>query len=425
MGKQATGKRFFHSITQLLVCAGAIAVLLSGCRRTYGRQACRMESETVIATTRSVPSAVTIDAMDDQTFVAAWSADQATWIVDLSATGAVASAPWKIQRHRQVIGDLATSEPAPKTFWPANARTSFDAEDLSAVTLDGHRLLLLILERPGKSNRGGAYAVALDGPLRRVVSMLRIGPAGEYANRITARKIGNEVVVAWHEGALDASRILIVRLDVAPLKVLARGSIKGEGAVSHPSLAARDQTLLVGWTETSHMGTGLKSLVKVGPLSRDLRTTSITTAYSGRFLDTAPVLTPVDDRFGLVFRDDADGDDTPEFYVALVEKSGSVSMSAQRISQADGWKGPGVVYREPHFISAAIRSFQRNLLIGLNRFDRSGVKLGGEFQVYADKTDFVRVDLAVNERGVLLVYAEDRHGEGRILSGSVVCTDTP
>ncbi len=80
------------------------------------------------------------------------------------------------------------------------------------------------------------------------------------------------------------------------------------------------------------------------------------------------------------------------------------------------WYSPGV-------LSAAIRSYQHNFLVGLNRFDRKGVKKGGEFQIYADKSDFTRV--AVDARGdrVILVYGEDRQGTGRILFGKVNCAE--
>jgi hypothetical protein len=158
-------------------------------------------------------------------------------------------------------------------------------------------------------------------------------------------------------------------------------------------------------------------------LSPDLEVRAVREVARARFLDPAPQLSRMDDQAGLVFRDDADKDDTPEFYFTLLGPNGKTIFDPKRISQADGWRGPSLIYDAPNFVSAAIRSFQRNLLIGVNRFDKKGEKLGGEFQVYADKTDFTRVDLAASGDTILMIYAEDRRGSGRVLTSQIKCGD--
>ncbi len=141
-----------------------------------------------------------------------------------------------------------------------------------------------------------------------------------------------------------------------------------------------------------------------------------------RFLYPSPDMAVMGERLGLTFRDDADRDDTPEYHFALLSPDGASVIARQRISQADGYRGPSLISVDGAFLGAAIRSFQRNLLIGINRFDPLGTKLGGEFQVYADNTDFVRVDVSQNAENLLMVYAEDRDSNGRILAGQVMCT---
>jgi hypothetical protein len=147
------------------------------------------------------------------------------------------------------------------------------------------------------------------------------------------------------------------------------------------------------------------------------------TVASCRYLDPAPYLTALGDRFGLAFRDDADRDDKPEFYFAVLDATGRVLKKPARISRAGCFQGPSISGGDPLVFSAAIRSFQRNYLVGLNRFDLAGVKRGGEFQVYADKSDFVRVALVASGQEVMLVYGEDRRGEGRVLASRVNCRD--
>ena len=48
---------------------------------------------------------------------------------------------------------------------------------------------------------------------------------------------------------------------------------------------------------------------------------------------------------------------------------------------------------------------------------------GGEFQVYADKSDFIRVAIEASKNDVVLVYGEDRRGTGRVLASQVVCRE--
>jgi hypothetical protein len=141
---------------------------------------------------------------------------------------------------------------------------------------------------------------------------------------------------------------------------------------------------------------------------------------TGRYLDAAPYLASLKGQIGIVYRDDRDEDDTAEFYFAKLDSSGAATLPPKRISRSDGYQGPRISGGLPVF-SATVRSFQRELLIGVNRFDLKGEKLGGEFQIYADKSNFTLVAIAAGENNAMLIYAEDMDGKSRVLAGSVVC----
>jgi hypothetical protein len=181
--------------------------------------------------------------------------------------------------------------------------------------------------------------------------------------------------------------------------------------------------VVVAWTRTIHREGAPRSEVRAARLGPELAVGEATVVSSCRYLDPAPYLTALGDRFGLAYRDDADDDDKPEFYFAVLDRHGRVAKGPARISRADGFQGPRLSAGDPLVFSAAIRSFQRNFLVGLNRFDLAGVKRGGEFQIYADKSDFIRVAIEANGDELALVYGEDRRGAGRVLASRVVCRE--
>lgn len=383
-----------------------------------------MENETVLATTTGVPPAVAVRAVGTERFLAAWSTESGTFVAELDERGAPIGPARRIQKGGDGSFDEGVAlEAAPKTFWPRSERTSIHSEDLAIAPLNDESAALVMVERPVEDAAGGAY-VALISPLSTTApKVLRIGGAGEYANRITAVECGGDLIVAWHEGMLDSSSVLTARIGLEPLAVKQTSRIKSANALSNPSLCLIGSSALIAWAEIIREGNTPVSLVKVASLTPDLKLEHVTDVARGRFLDPAPQLAPAGDLAGLVFRDDADKDDTPEFYFTLVGPEGKALYDPKRISQADGWRGPSALFRSPNFVAVAIRSFQRNLLVGVNRFDGKGVKLGGEFQVYADKTDFVRVDLAATKSSIAMIYAEDRRGAGRVLTSRVHCGD--
>ncbi len=399
----------------------AILVTLAtvGCKRTYGRQACRMENEVVLAETRNVPVAVAVKAVESGRFVAAWSADNATWVAALNASGSMVGAARRVDKNFGKFNYLSKS---PKAFWPEDERPSVESEHLAIVALGQGKVAVAMLERPRGGRQGGAYVAFMSIFGDDEPKTVQIGRAGEYANCITAMKLDKELIIAWHEGMLSSSRVLLARVQIAQMRVVKSDSLSGDSAFSSPSLVAVDGRSLLVWSETAHGNKETRSLVRAAPLSKSLELGERKTVATGRFLDPAPSMARVGNLFGIVYRDDADKDDTPEFYFSLIDANGAVTLSPERISQADGWRGPSLIYNAPHLVSATIRSFQRNLLIGVNRFDKEGVKLGGEFQVYADKTDFTRVDLAASDDSMMMLYTEDRRGSGRVLAGSVACS---
>jgi hypothetical protein len=416
-------------IRLIFLCLVTTNLMLAiACERSYGRQACRMENEVVLAESSRPPYAVAISGVDEQRHMAAWSIDGSTWVAMLDSSGVPLKPPVRIARG--VVGTSPLNEePRPgKTFWPQDQQRSVRAEDMDIAVLAEGSSVLAMLELPLGEEEGGAYLVQIPASGVGQSRVLRLGPVGEYATRITLAAVVDGVIVAWHEGVLphhglndtsDLRLAFVKKEDSAHVESSVVVAVKN--AAASPALATSGDGALLAWTEISHHQDGVGSLIKVASVSKELELGGRFLVAKGRFLESSPALVPVGDGFGIVFRDDADEDDTPEFYFSLLDKNGRMLETPRRISQADGLHGPALVKTGSTVISATIRSFQRNLLIGLNRFNTKGVKLGGEFQVYADKTDFIRVDLAALADKMVMIYAEDRGGKGRVLTGQVLC----
>jgi len=381
-----------------------------------------MVREVVIGSSSGVPKAVEVTRATTGGYLAAWSADGETFAAGLDPESLRVAWQKRIERFRSPAG-AELDGGTPKTFWPEGGRSSPDAEDLALVPLSGGRAAVGMLERPAGALPGGAFVAIVDPLPAAGVAVFRVGPTWPFASRIAAAELGGKLLVAWHEGQPDSSRVRLAAVDVAEQRVEARGVVPGDMALSGPAVAAGPESAVLAWTRTAHRDGSPRSEVRAAGLGVDLTVGEATVVASCRYLDPAPHMIPLGERFGLAYRDDADDDDKPEFYFAVLDGHGRVTKGPARISRADGFQGPSLSSGDPLVYSAAIRSFQRNYLVGLNRFDLAGIKRGGEFQVYADKSDFIRVAIDARGKDVLLVYGEDRRGTGRVLASRVVCRE--
>ena len=393
----------------------------SSCGEHRAQQACRMEDEAVIVRTDGTPGAVAVSRREAGGFVIAWSAGGETAFASANERGERVGSVTRIERLQVPrLGDGEVAAVGTKTFWPPQEGASFDAEDLAIASLDGGATYLAILERPHDGRAGGAHVTVLSGGESQKVS--RVGSAGEYASRISLAADGDRIAVAWHEGDLGGSKIFVAALDPETLEVISTREVE-DGAVAGVDIAFGEEGGMIAWSRTAHDGVEPRSLVRAAVLDGDLDRGRPRTIAACRHLDPQPSLVAMaGGEFGLAYRDDDDEDMRPEYYFVRLDARGEPVGKSARISRADGFTGPELAAVDSLVYGAVIRSFQHNLLVGLNRFDEFGRKLGGEFQIYADKSDFVRVAMATNDDEILLVYGEDRRGSGRILSGHVACS---
>ncbi len=378
-----------------------------------------MERELVLTSTAGSPSATAAVTNKNGITLAAWSADNMTHIKPvLNSTSSIEEPTMIKHPDNKFVLNMSKEE---KTFWPSSSQPSVASEDIHLIALDDGDFLLAMLEPSFDDRIGGAYLTKISKDLA-TQKTVRLGPAGDYSCSISAAVWENSVIIAWHDGSFNGSRLRLALVNPISMEIEKSSLFQGTGPAAGPSVSIGKSGPAVVWSETKSSGTSLLSKVNIARISRDLEFNEIRTVEEGRFLSPSPHLISTEKGFALIYRDDADKDNTPEFYFITLGFDGSTNDYKKRISQSDGLKGPRLTVLGDYFVSVTIRSFQRNLLIGLNRFDSKGAKKSGEFQVYADKTDFVCADVANTKNGLIIVYGEDKRTKGRVLAGEITCS---
>ena len=396
-----------------------VALAVCGCGMKRAQQECRLEGESVVADTAGSPSAVATARVAGGRFAAAWSEGGKTWIAALDDRGRRVGEPGRVERGP---GRDAADAPdgGPMVFWPGGAESSFAAEHLEVAARDEGGAVLGVLERRSESRPGGAFAVLFGPDLGAAQHVVGLGPAGPFSSRIAAVGWREEVLVAWHDAAVDVSTVRVASVGRDGVLAGAIALPGGKPAFS-PSLAVAADVAILLWSESRPGGGGARFELRAAPVAPGPTIGPASTIATARYLDPAPTIVRTDSGFGVAFRDDRDSDGLPEYYYAELDGTGAPRRAPARISRADGPEGPRLATVGPFVFGVQVRSFGGSYLVGMNRFDAEGRKRGGEFQIYADKSDFTHADVAAGDGKVLLVYGEDRKGAGRVLAGAVTC----
>ncbi len=391
---------------------------LSGlqCKNHYNAQACRIEDEVLLAKTKSAPLDTAVTSDGEGGGIIAWAEGGETYLVRLKKGEFRPDKPLRIEWR----GGLDTADlEGNKTFRSALFRTPVQAEDLDLISLPNGKSLLVTLKTPEAGGIGGAFAALIANESLKIETVA-LGIVSPYAQKISALPVGDRILVVW-DGGKESLKIQAALIRISPFAVEKTGELEASG--EGPALAMSHRGPLIAWSEAKGIDDQSVFNVKIAPLTEKLQLGKSTIAASGRFIFASPELVDGSSGLGLVYRDKADKYDLAGLYFVPLSQEGTPVGDKQRISRADGKKGPTLKYFNGLFVSAAVRSDEKSLLIGINRFDAKAVRRGGEFQVYADITDYVCVDIAASDKSIITVFGEDLDEGGRVIVGRVFCAD--
>ncbi|MFO8071193.1 MAG: hypothetical protein R6V85_04885 [Polyangia bacterium] len=379
-----------------------------------------MEREAVLDETSRPADAVALARTAPGRFLAAWSVEGVTRCVFLGGDAAPLGPSHRIDRFEPPPVD-ASKDAGSKTFWPGGAGTSISAEHVAVCGAGEQGGAVAMLERPDGTRPGGAYLALVEGD-GGSIRVVRLGSAGGFAASIDVGVRGDEAIAVWHEGASETSRLKMALVSLKDMKVVSKKKISGRGALSGPAIAIVGSNAIFAWNDLDNSGGATRCVVRAAPVGDGLSLGEQVDVAECGFFNPEPSLTPAGGyEVGIAFRDERDDDEMPEYYFAVLGSDGSPLREPVRISRADGAQGVRIDETAGWFFGVAIRSFQRNLLVGMNRFDARGRKQGGEFQIYADRSNFTKVAVAAEKNRAVLIYAEDGRDKSRVLTSSVSC----
>lgn len=244
---------------------------------------------------------------------------------------------------------------------------------------------LLVVEPGDTSGRYGAVRLLeLDDLGAPIADPIHVGAAGVYSDGAALAASPRGWVAAWHDGAPGAFRVRVAELDHDG-RVSPRGGrvIASEGRSAwSPSIGTHAGRWVITWQETwfdeRRREAGVLRAHEHGR-TRDAREVARPEA--------GPSATWFGGRWILSYRDNRDRDRHAEYYVGPLGAARHRAPSAsddERISRANGPRPPRLVACGPILLGVAVRSFARNMLVGVNRIGDGLAKRGGELQIYEE-----------------------------------------
>jgi len=232
----------------------------------------------------------------------------------------------------------------------------------------------------------------------RVRSKRKIGEAGVLSKGVSLAVNQNGVRVVWHDNNGSGQSVWLAEIkdgQVTPPRVISRN----KGLAGAPSILRDSKENRIVWAETWVEGEELQGEILLSD-GKGAPYSLVDVHYHA----AVPQLVQLAGETILGFRDQRDLSEPPGIYVARLGDDNRVVGEIVRIARADTVEPPSLSTCFNGVVSAAPRTYGHDRMVGVNWFDASLSKLGGEQQFCEDTREFsLAASICIDSRALILI----------------------
>jgi hypothetical protein len=363
-------------------------LVLGSCRGPLGTQRCAFGPERVVVEgTGSFIRAVSL-ARRGRELLAAWTDASGTWVTRLDEDGAA--------RERGV-------------------RVGPPAESLDLVGVgSGYRIAMLF---PGDPIWGGGSAqtreLGVNGRPRG--PSIRHGRAGCYSRGISLADHARGGMVAWQDGTPGELAVMVSGITGKPTRIT---PAEVDGCC--PVFGVLRGAPVLFWAQHGLEAEPAKATVSMQRLRPGEVPGPPTAIVETAVGDAWPAFAEDARGFGLIYRDRRATDRYEQLFFLHADTAGAVLSDPVSVGRYNGRTRGVLMNAGPIWAAVEGRTLGRAAILGFDRFDGVGERIGAQLHIFAYDVRFTDVDALRLGTRYLLLYSEDRPRQ-RVWSAPVKC----
>ncbi len=231
-----------------------------------------------------------------------------------------------------------------------------------------------------------------------VESNRRVGEAGALSRGVSVAVNRHGVRVVWHDGSRLGQSVRFTEIkdgQVMPPRVISRN----KGLAGAPFILRDSEEDKIVWAETWVEGEDLEGEIMLSD-GKSAPYSLVDVHYHA----AVPQLVQLSGETVLGFRDQRKPSDPPGIYVARLGDDDRIVGELVRIARADTEEPPSLSACFEGVVAAAPRTYGHDRMVGVNWFDASLSKLGGEQQFCEDTREFsLASSICIDSRALILI----------------------
>lgn len=276
------------------------------------------------------------------------------------------------------------------------------AESLDLVALSDGYALSILVQGDLIWGGGGAFLQLLDDRGEPTGGPLELGRAGVFSKGIAVAKVNSTPLVVWQDG-VPGSLVVKAKTEGLPTTILS--DIERNGCCPH--VVADGDGFITAWGEFVVN----RSVAKI--MVRRFGKDGVPLAESSEVLETRvqepwPALTVLNDGFGMIYRDRTSQRSLENLFFARFDDENRPIIEPSHLGRYDG-PTRGVLLTAGEILMAfEVRSWSRERIIGFDRFDGQGTRIGAQAHLFFDHLRLTDVDGLRQGTRYVVLYAEDQ-----------------